>query len=128
MISGVKVAKGLIASKEVAANRGGNVGASVPLSGEVSLGANVKVSTRNTEGEVFRVEGDRVFACEPMKIAQEGWKEKTGRVDDFYPKAAFLSIDSEDQDDEQLGEMKAAPAYAADLPEENREQLSFEND
>ncbi len=125
MISGVKVARGLIASKEVAANRGGNLGGSLPLSGEVSLGSDVKISTRNTEREVFRVEGDRVFAYQLMKIAQKGWKEKTVTIDDFYPKAAFLGIDSEDQDDEQLGEMKAAPTNAADLPEENREQLSL---
>lgn len=125
MISGVKVAKGFSASKEVAANRGANVGASVPVSAEVSLGADVKVSTRNTQREAFHAEGDRVFAYQLMKITEKGWKKKSLMIDDYYPKAAFLSNDSEEEDDEQLGGMEAAPANAADLPEENSEQLSL---
>ena len=122
MISGVKVAR---KSKEVAANRGGNVGGSAPVSGDVSLGADVKIPNRNTEREVFRVEGDRVFAYQLMKIAEKGWKEKIVTIDGSYPKAAFLNDDSEDGEDEQLGDMEAVPANAADLPEENREQLSL---
>lgn len=125
LISGVKVATGFSASKEVAANRGGNVGGSVPVSAEVSLGADVKVSNRNTEREAFCAEGDRVFAYQLMKISVKGWKEKTVTVDDYYPKAAYLSDDSEDEDGEQLGQMEAAPVNLADLQDGDNEQLSL---
>jgi hypothetical protein len=125
MISGVKIARGLSTSKEVTANQGANVGGSMPISAEVSLGADVKVSTRNTEREAFRAEGDRVFAYQLVKIAEKGWKKKTVTVDDYYPKAAYLNNDSEDEDDGQPGEMEAAPTNLADLPKENNQQLSL---
>jgi hypothetical protein len=84
MISGAKVAEGFSTSKEVAASQKGNIGGPVPVSAEVSLGADIKVSTRNTEGEAFHAEGDRVFAHQLMKIAEKGWKKKTVTIDDYY--------------------------------------------
>lgn len=131
MISGVKIAKGFSASKEVAASRGGDAGVSVPVSAEVSLGADVKAFMRNTEREAFRAEGDRVYAYQLLKVAEKGWwrrrrrEKKIVTVEDYYPKAAYLNDGSEGEDEEELAGMEAAPASLGDFPEEDREQLSL---
>lgn len=125
MISGVKIAKGFSASREVAARKSGKVGVSVPISAEASVGTDSTAFKSSAEREAFRAEGDRVYAYQLLKIANRGWRKKVMQVEDYYPKAAFLSNDSDGEDEDQLGPMNAAPASVADLSEENRERMSL---
>lgn len=117
MITGVKIAKGFAASHERASNRGCSMGTSVPISAEISVGADVNLSAQSSEREAFRAGDDIVFAYQLMKIVQKGWKEKTVSFDDYYPNAAYLNNDSEEEAEEKQGEMMAIPITAVDLSE-----------
>ncbi|KAI9833798.1 MAG: hypothetical protein M1819_003533 [Sarea resinae] len=123
MITGVKIAKGLRTSKERSSNRGGDVGATVPVSAEVSVGAGIDLSTRKSERDAFRAGDDVVFAYQLMKITEKGWREKNLVVDDYYPKAAYLSEDFEEEKDEDEV-MVACPLTVADLREIDGEEVA----
>ncbi|KAI9766108.1 MAG: hypothetical protein M1840_006815 [Geoglossum simile] len=113
MITGLRVAKGFKMSSEVVPKREGNVGASGPVTDQVSLGGEVGLSHWSAVQESFRSGNDIIFAYQLHVIAQKGWREKRVEVDVYAPKAAFLN-DEKQEDKESI---VASHATVADLCE-----------
>ncbi|KKY25395.1 hypothetical protein UCDDS831_g02070 [Diplodia seriata] len=101
MITGIKVAKGLQSTTQNAYTKGGDIGATVPSPGGISVGANVDLSQGRGQTTSFQAGVDVVFAYQLLKIGLKGWKEKTIELDEFKHKAALLS-DSSDEEEEAL--------------------------
>ncbi|OJD29026.1 carbohydrate-binding-like protein [Diplodia corticola] len=96
MISGIKVAKGMKCTTDKGSTKGGNVGATAPVTEGVFLGATVDMSQSRDKSESFRVGVDVVFAYQLLRIGLKGWKAETVTLDEFIPKEALLS-DSSDE-------------------------------
>jgi hypothetical protein len=124
MITGIKVAKGFVALEKHTSADIANVEASATVSPNVSVGADVGGSAWNAELEGFRSGGDRIFAYQLAIIKEKGRKEKTVIFKEYEPKAAFLSYDRLEQEEEELG-VDASDVTATDLLEDAGE-LSLE--
>lgn len=99
LVTGLRIAKGFRLTREVTTTTGGSVGANIPLTEEVSAGAEIGGSRGNTFTESLATKQDIVFAYQLHVIAQKGWIHKRFETDVFAPKAAFLSEEDESEAD-----------------------------
>lgn len=90
MITGMKIARGFQLAHQEGHHVHGGVGGTVPITDQVSAGAEVQ-GERNTEHSYSsRTENDIIFAYQLHVIAEKGWRKKKVTVDDFVPKGGLL--------------------------------------
>lgn len=100
IITGLKIAKGFSMSIERRMRHADSMEAAMPITENISVGGNVEVQSRSTEGVEFRSGGDIVFAYEVMKITVKGKGEgMSAEITDYYPKAAFLGREKDDEEE-----------------------------
>ncbi|PWY63132.1 hypothetical protein BO83DRAFT_382946 [Aspergillus eucalypticola CBS 122712] len=118
MITGVKIAKGFRVSESRSsskeANAGAKAGTSGTVIGDVTVGTDNKVYSKESDKHQGKTENDVVFAFQLMKIVPKGWKHKSFDVQDFYPKAALLLGDEEEEIENELDVSYATAADFAD--------------
>jgi hypothetical protein len=96
MVTGVKIAKGLSVITETAKKISTGAENYIPTKPLPSLGAaDFRAAAITTSADSWKTEEDVVFAYQLLKIELKGWKSRTLSFDEFRPKAAFLSMDSE---------------------------------
>ncbi|CAL00895.1 hypothetical protein M747DRAFT_277655 [Aspergillus niger ATCC 13496] len=90
-----------------------DTGTSGTVIGDVSVGTDNKIYSKESDKHQGKGENDIVFAFQLMKIVPKGWKNKSFDVQDFYPKAALLLGDEEEVENE----LDVSYATAADFAE-----------
>ncbi|GME56730.1 Carbohydrate-binding-like protein [Neofusicoccum parvum] len=123
MVTGVKIAEGLVVATERVVRRGGGVGAAAPVVEGVSVGVDGALEREEAERDEFRVGDDVVFAYQLLEIGLKGWREKTVRVNEFRPKACFLGDEEEEESDV---EIETSAATAESLLEPGRKDVVLE--
>ncbi|GME27914.1 hypothetical protein BGZ63DRAFT_404793 [Neofusicoccum parvum] len=121
MITGLKIAKGFRLTSETASTRAGNVGAGIPVTGEVSAGADVGFSRGKMVQDSLRAGSDIIFAYQLHAIAEKGWRHRRIEVDLYTPKSAFLSKDEEKVSGKPFEAGMATATDLLELAEENED-------
>lgn len=107
MVTGLMVAKGLVALQEKGNHQAGAVEVSgdVPTpAGDVGLGANLSKSASTQRNDRWKAGEDIVFAYQLLKIEVKGWKGTKIEYDELRHKAAYLGISDEEDDDDEDSE------------------------
>jgi len=104
MVTGLKIARGFRLSSKSSSSDGG-VG---------EAGGEIDVAVAKAHEHRFKSETDIIFAYQLMRIAAKGWKEKTLKLTEYHPSAAFLG-DNEEQ--EQVLEVESEFPQVSDLKE-----------
>jgi hypothetical protein len=95
IVTGLKIAKGFHLTSEMASSKGLNAGTTIPITEQISAGADLGVSRGKTLSEQSSTSQDIVFAYQLHAVANKGWWRKR-RVDInvYAPKAAALGSDN----------------------------------
>ncbi|CAD0111270.1 unnamed protein product [Aureobasidium uvarum] len=100
IVTGLKVAKGFHLTSEVTKSKGANIGADIPITDQVSAGAELSVSQTKTLSEQSSTAQDIVFAYQLHAVANKGyWKKRRVDIDIYAPKAAALGKDTRTTED-----------------------------
>ncbi|WPB08264.1 uncharacterized protein RHO25_012929 [Cercospora beticola] len=122
MITGVKIAKGLQWSQEQIRSLSGEVGASIPITPEVSAGIEIGAERASEHHYSSRTEQDIVFAYQLHLIATKGWWKPKLSVDQYVPKGGLLGKKDHGESDD----VDVLPATSDDLTvvaEDNEDEL-----
>lgn len=103
MITGLKIAKGFVASKgsakSYAVGLEGTATVPIPI-GTVDVGAGISHGQSRGKHDSWKSTEDIVFAYQLLKIKWKGLKQKRLHVDDFSHKHQLLSNDSDSPDED----------------------------
>ena len=111
MVTGLKIAKGFVGKREVGSRTAGTVKGG----GVVAIGAGVSAGKDAEERDEWKAGGDIVFAYQLLKIELKGWKSRRLEIDEFRHKAAFLGLDEDEEDEDDINdEVTASVATATD--------------
>jgi len=95
IVTGLKIATGFSLISELTKSKGFNVGAAVPVTEQISTGADLVVSQGRTLTEQSSTTQDIVFAYQLHAVARKGWwKKRRVEIDIYAPKAAALGNDN----------------------------------
>ncbi|RYO92387.1 hypothetical protein DL766_000357 [Monosporascus sp. MC13-8B] len=100
MVTGLKISRGFVLSVDKSGDNSGGLGASGPA-GPATAGGGVDISVKSEKGLGFESGNDIIFAYQLVRIAPKGWKEKTFKLREYAPSAAFLS-DGDDKDEQEM--------------------------
>jgi hypothetical protein len=114
MITGLKIAKGFHSTQEQSRRIHGEAGGNIPITEQVSAGAEVAGERGTQYSYSSRTESDIIFAYQLHVIAEKGWRNKRVAIDDFVPKGGLLHKDDEEKVE---SEVDAAEATKEDLLE-----------
>lgn len=122
MVTGVMIAKGFSAVQKMGSLLSVDVEGkgSIPTpAGRIGAGVSMSQSTSRGGGDEWKTSEDVVFAYQVMKIEAKGWKGRRIEYDELRHKAAYLSMeednDSEDEEEEIPGEVTAQALDTADI-------------
>ncbi|CAD0084380.1 unnamed protein product [Aureobasidium vineae] len=100
IVTGLKVAKGFHLTSEITKSKGANIDANIPVTNQVSAGADLSVSQTKTLSEQSSTAQDIVFAYQLHAVANRGyWKKRRVDIDIYAPKAAALGKDNRTTED-----------------------------
>lgn len=114
IVTGLKIAKGFHLTSELTKSKGFNVGAAIPITEQISSGADLSFSQGKTLSQQSSTAQDIVFAYQLHMVANKGWwRKRRVNIDVYAPKAAALGSDNRVTPDA----VAIAEATAEDLEE-----------
>ncbi|KAM6529685.1 hypothetical protein FALCPG4_007814 [Fusarium falciforme] len=122
MITGLKIAKGFHINKSATSTREGNLGAGIPITEEVSAGADFSTSSSRSTGESLQSGSDIIFAYQLHVIARKGWWKKRVEADVYAPKAAFLNIGKQPGEEVEVAAGTSTALDLLEIAEENEDE------
>jgi hypothetical protein len=100
IVTGLKIAKGFHLTSKFAKSKEFNIGAALPVTEQISAGADVDISHGKTLNEQSSTAQDIVFAYQLHAVANKGWwKRRRVNIDVYAPKAAALGSDNRSTQD-----------------------------
>ena len=119
MISGLKIAKGFHSTQEQGRRVHGGVGGTVPITEQVSAGAEVSGEKGTLYSYSSRTEDDIVFAYQLHVIADKGWRARRTTIDEFVPKGGLLRKNNEGQEADVIDATEATEEDLVQIDEED---------
>ncbi|KAK6435171.1 hypothetical protein LTR95_008645 [Oleoguttula sp. CCFEE 5521] len=90
MFTGLKIAKGFRWSSTQGRKVEGKAGVSVPVTDQVTAGAELGAGRGTENRDSSRTEDDIIFAYQLHVIADKGWRKKKSTAELYVPKVGFL--------------------------------------
>lgn len=95
IVTGLKIAKGFHLTSDFAKSQGLNIGATIPITEQISAGTDIGTSHGKTLSEESSTTQDIVFVYQLHAVAKKGWwRKRRVNIDVYAPRAAALGSDN----------------------------------